>query len=674
MNKKLFLIACFHASNADSTNLSKIYKNFLGSDEFINSVIVLWPELDDPMNLKFLFQENALKSGEIGIGKDNNDNDDENGDDLVVSHISNCPSLLYMVEMDNETIDRRYNEVQHYVNYKLSELGLLDDTLNWFQKRVIICNEIDPSDTLAYEPLWHLIEGQNLEIDQWMRGVVKPLSHFNKRLSTQVKIRDFADFILKENNMFEWFNSNDANVLENELIPYLTNNNKFYKLFLSSYYNENKFVVNNPSQYQKLNKLFKILRNIKFHKDLSEIESKTVDILLMNSQKMVDFIDIKQVLNDFLNQIDDNVISNKYHISNKEIKEYCKSVEDYSSMVKYSLLDLYNISKSDKEAQFIQFTNLCDTVLRIDENRVLELLKPITIFNKIDFSDKDDKNQIIKVLLETILQFEKFYLIPLIIDCIPSSEEKDAMEKIVILLVDRFWQYFHNANRINSMEFSNAETLLEYITKYDTYHKYSNRLKQLISLCHDLYLSSKWRFQNTDRDIDNTSFTAKSPNNILKYRDCPIEIIRILLELNPTFYLQDIREVTWPLWNKILISLQYPERETDYTDLLSLHIDYALAYNDFSYVFSHVNELLEDGANGQRHWLTILQVGKYRTVDSNNMMSNDDEESLDIIFKQMQILSKLLKICPEEEIEIVTNQWNSLNLQVQDIYSSGMNK
>ncbi|KAK5780334.1 hypothetical protein RI543_002090 [Arxiozyma heterogenica] len=675
MDKKLFLIACFHSSNGDSTNLSKIYRKFFDSQEFINLVIVLWPELDDSINLKFLFQTNNSNSNELGIKKNNNN--DNNNDDLIISQISNCPDLLYMVEMDNETIDKRYDEVQRYVNSKLNELGLLDDKLNWFQKRVIICNEANPSNTLAYEPLWHLIKGQNSEIDQWMEGIVKPLSYFNKRLSTQVKIRDFEDVILQENNMFEWFNSNDPNVLENELIPYLTYDNKFYKLFLNDYYNENKLVINNPLQYQKLNKLFEILRSITFEKDLSEIESKTMDILFVNSKEMVSFIDIRQIVNDFLNQIDDDATSSKYPITNKEIKMYCQSVKDYSSIINYSLIDLYIISNDDKETQFTKFTDLCDTVFRCNENRVLDLLKPITLFNKINFSDKSDMDRVIKIVLETTLQFEKFHLISLTVDRISPNENN--IEKIVILLVDKFWQYFHNANRINSIEFSNAETLLKYINEYDTYHKYSNRLNQLTSLCRDLYISSKWKFQGTDGDKVNRSFTdttTKSPNSILKYRDCPIEIIRILLELNPNFYRHDIREVTWPLWNKILISLQCPEKETDFTDLLSLHIDYSLVYNDFSYASSHVNELLEEDENGRRYWLTIFQVAKYRLMDNDmiNCKGEDNEADLNIISKQMQILSSLLKICPEEEIEIVTNQWNNLNLQIQNIYSKEMNK
>lgn len=160
MDKKLFLIACFHASNGDSTNLSKIFKNLCDSQDFINAIIVLWPELDDPMNLKFLFQADSLKDREIEMEKNDND------DDLVVSQISNHPDLLYMVEMDDETIEKRYDEIRSYIDSRFKKLGLSSNELNWFQRRVIICNEVNPYDTSAYEPLWELIKGQDSSIDK----------------------------------------------------------------------------------------------------------------------------------------------------------------------------------------------------------------------------------------------------------------------------------------------------------------------------------------------------------------------------------------------------------------------------------------------------------------------------------------------------------------------------
>ena len=235
-----------------------------------------------------------------------------------------------------------------------------------------------------------------------MNDIVKLSSHYNKRLSTQIKICDFEHIISKEDNMLKWFNSSDPNVLKNELIPYLTYDTKFYKLFLNDYYNKDKFVINDPLQYDKLNTLFKMLTNINGRKDLFEIESRTLDILFANSKKIVEFMDMKQIFNDFLNQIDDNVTLDKYSISNKEIKMYYQSVENYSSMVRYSLLDIYNISKSSKEVQFTYFTNLCDIVLKCDNTKFLELLNPIKIFNKIDYTDRSDKNQIRKIFFNSI--------------------------------------------------------------------------------------------------------------------------------------------------------------------------------------------------------------------------------------------------------------------------------
>ena len=65
------------------------------------------------------------------------------------------------------------------------------------------------------------------------------------------------------------------------------------------------------------------------------------------------------------------------------------------------------------------------------------------------------------------IKLEKYSLIPLLVE--RTSNEGES-EKTVKLLVDKFWQFFHNANRINSIGFSNTDTLLNYITKYDTNH------------------------------------------------------------------------------------------------------------------------------------------------------------------------------------------------------------
>lgn len=636
MNQKLFLIACVHASNGDYDNLSKLYPHFHDSEEFIHAVVVLWPELDDPLNLKFLFQT---------AGNDADTTVNEN--DLIVSQIASCPSLLPMVEMDDNIIHQRYDEIQQYVNQKLNTLGHSASQLNWFQQRVLLCNEVNPRDTLAYKSLWETIKGQDESIDQWINGIVKPLAHYNGRLQTEVKIRDFENIVSNETHMSEWFSSDETAVLENELIPFLKYSKAFYQTFINEYYNCDNFNVSNLSQYNRLQKLFKIFIQ-EFKEDQTELEVKTLEILFENSNKLTSFIDLRQIEDDFLNEIDDKIELTIYSITNKDIKLYCEVVAQYSEVSNYSLLDLYAISKEDKDSQFSHFTTLCEGVIDKDDSQLEMLMTPIPIFNKITMDREEDRAHIITTLMVTSLRLEKYSLIPRIFSLTSDSSG------LLILLVDTFWQYFHTATGMNTIEMSNAETLLKYIKQYDTNHKYDNRLTQLISLCHDLYLSSQWKFQSNDAK------KRTLPSQILEFQDSPMEIIRILMELNPTFYQNDIRQVTWSLWEKISISLQRPERETDYMDLLSLHIDYSLVYNDFKYASSRIDRLLEDELDGKRHWLTVFQVGKYRSFESDNI-------DLETVTLQMNILSRLLQVCPVEEVGIITDQWKTLNSQIQQI-------
>lgn len=68
------------------------------------------------MNPNFLFQADSLKGKEIEMEKNDNDND------LVVSQISNYPDLLYMVEMDDETIDKRYDDIRSYIDSRFEKI------------------------------------------------------------------------------------------------------------------------------------------------------------------------------------------------------------------------------------------------------------------------------------------------------------------------------------------------------------------------------------------------------------------------------------------------------------------------------------------------------------------------------------------------------------------------
>lgn len=68
------------------------------------------------MNPNFLFQADSLKGKEIEMEKNDNDND------LVVSQISNYPDLFYMAEMDDETIDKRYDNIRSYIDSRFGKI------------------------------------------------------------------------------------------------------------------------------------------------------------------------------------------------------------------------------------------------------------------------------------------------------------------------------------------------------------------------------------------------------------------------------------------------------------------------------------------------------------------------------------------------------------------------
>lgn len=674
VHHKLFLIACFHASNANAEKVAQISARFQDSSEFIDAIIVLWPELDDPMNLKFLFHTPPDTFG-------------KSDSELVIEQVAEFPELMSMIEMDDDTVKARYQEIQQFIRQSLQPF----DNYHWFQQRVLLCNEMNPSDTLFYGPLWEVIEGQDDKLDQWMEGVVKPLAHYNKRMKDKqqamLSINQFIELLDKEDeqDMADLFGCDDSDQYVRELIPIMKYNKKYYQLYLRDYYQSSKFIANNINDYIELRDLSQLLMK-EFEQDKSTIASRTLDILFENSDKLSLVVDMKQISQDFLIKLQDYTIKlSKYNITNHDLQKYCDFVEQYVHEQKeYTFKQLYTITRDDRETQLLHYTTLCGIILRQGDSQLPILLESFPIFNKLDIVGRD-KTQIIIIVLETILQLERYDMI----DKLFYLDNGKHNEALLNVLVNTFWQYFHGAKEMNSLEMTNAKVLLDCITQFDLHHKFSTRLNNLVDLCQDLYLSSNWKFSSHNHHGNNnntsdwkskwTKQVKGSPHEILDFHSCPLEIIRVLMEMNPTFYQQDIKDVTWPLWTKILIGLQCQESENDYSKLLALHIDYSLVFDDFTYASAHVDELLSHldeslQEETQSHWLTVFQVGKYQPINSSEYNGDDVTVEIARLSLQRDILSKLLRVCPVDEVSIVTQQWNQLNNMIEEVALNGLSR
>ena len=157
---QLYLLSCIFATRADVTSMIRLASKFKDSQDFINAVIVFWPEYDDPVHLNFLF--------------DSENNDEQISDDeLIVSLINGDSDLIAMVELDSDEVTKRVNSIKTHIENELKILNIdslanATVSLNWLAKRIIYCNEQRPDDALLYSSLLSQIHMNDPDFENWL--------------------------------------------------------------------------------------------------------------------------------------------------------------------------------------------------------------------------------------------------------------------------------------------------------------------------------------------------------------------------------------------------------------------------------------------------------------------------------------------------------------------------
>ena len=111
-------------------NCKNFTRDVRGSEDFIDAVIVLWPELDDPLKLKFLFQDEET-SAKRGFGAPQGNTDE----DLLVSTVSGNEELISTLELDSVAISERARLIRSYVSSELHRRELDKDAdMEWIRR------------------------------------------------------------------------------------------------------------------------------------------------------------------------------------------------------------------------------------------------------------------------------------------------------------------------------------------------------------------------------------------------------------------------------------------------------------------------------------------------------------------------------------------------------------
>lgn len=672
LEEQLYLLACVFASKADSHNIRKLATRLGSKSDYLKIICVLWPELDDPRNLSFLCKQQLVER--------NAEEEEISKEDVVIKLLEGDNRLIPLIEMDNATISARYRELKEFVTNKVSSKPL-EGFEDWLRERILICNEVLPESPLYYSKLWETAETGVLssKFFEWVDGIIKPLDHLDKRLHIIFKINEWKEMHDDDlfNIIFDGIESvQDDNelmeIIEHELIPTLFYGRK-WETFISEFFNKQQFSLKSNTNYKLfLKTYFSLEERLKGNNEaMRNLQSKIVDILFNNSENLFNLSSLQHKLNelrDILRRFPDDIaIEDEKNVTVLEMKQFMEFFTNCST--KYSFQEIFAITQEEESAQLAHFTSLCHeefdktseipSFLQSMYETVLKAESDDKIFTRISMDDK------IYSIVEIFLQMNEFNYIEMVITRFHYDEDAQVYK----LLVKFFWHFFNNASNglRKEPEIRKSSQTLQIIQRHMAQQAGANltRMEVLLELADKLSHYSI----NLNKTHGGTRDAAFKPSNILEYKDCPLDIISNLLELNPRLYkdLPTTRGLLSGIYESLSISDEGQAVKIE-VDLMILHIDYALVNLDFDVAYEmgeRVFELCREHgqqmmkALGDEHWLTLYQMGKF--IDPNWV---DNEIPTEIIILQMGILGKLLEICPLEEVEIVTSQWSTLELEL----------
>ncbi|CCH62158.1 hypothetical protein TBLA_0G02170 [Henningerozyma blattae CBS 6284] len=686
IEKQLYLLTCIFASRGDSLNLKIILKNEkvngVNFVEKLNIVCVLWPELDDPSNLKFLFTDDEEMTDDSDLIR-SYDGDDiyRNPADLVVNILKNNEELISIIESDHNCLNERYDHMVDYINTKLSVIQTLKgslDVLNtelslkytWLKNRIILVNNFYPMDTIFNRTLWSLKVFRDKPINDqshsiffnWINGTIYPLYYINQRLNKTLKIQEFEN--LKTEDVINMIlNSQETlkkETIVNELFPYIRYNNCF-DLYLESFFNSDKIQINNLSDYQRFKSLFiEINEEIRsFFGNLDELTSinskfqtNSLDIILKNNKWLITQFKGTKEINELIIRIDHNIEAKKYGNCFK-IKKILRIIENiFHNDITYTIDEINDtIENNNKEQQVSKFTEFLENLMKNGYSFRIEKLitnseniKDIKfVFNKFETTE-----EIERLVIDILMNYREFDLVGDILGS--HSDEDSQINDIVIKYYWKTIKKFNNDGTKKNVEMLNIEkilTILKHRKEVNEYHY----LRQLVNNCYEL---SKYSIK---------------PIDIIQYKQEPIKIISKMLENNNGLY-KEFEIFNEKVYNNLQIEITNDER----IEIINLQIINSLKNFDFNFAYQMIQDLFANyqAESYQKYWETIYLFVKFtdpKWFDINNYGDNSRNESSDelpinIIITKLEIIEELSNICPVEESEKVINYWSELELEL----------
>ncbi|AMD22071.1 HGL269Cp [Eremothecium sinecaudum] len=638
LKDQLYILLSTFAARADELKVVRFFteQKELSHKEILEVISVFWRELDNPTNLYFIFDKVA--------------NQIEPNDQLFYELLENDESLIALVECGVDSVSKRSKLLRDHVAETLSKWQLtIDerDLIHTFLKaRIILCNEL-VSDALFYDPLLkklrHCSEFKNQEaFEKWVTGVLRPLAHLNRRIEPQLMISSFEQQPAEEiMNLFASIASDEPVVFKSvvnfEAVPYAQYSGAFAE-FLSVFLTVDNFSLDSNNNFEAFKFMASEVKQA-LGDDNNHLrrafEAQLLEILYQNSKRLMRLNPpyLSRDLIRILNSIDPEITIDD-DISSQKLVAYTNYM---NSLEIKSFKDLHKLSNADQWTQLTAFGSMSKTLLTSSSNaETLDyLIESQHVFNNLT------RHQKISAVIESLLSLGEFSLLDRLV-----SKAGFQFEEPVLL--KHFWRFFNSAHEgsRDEPEIVNASYVLAKLPKENYSH-----LHGILKLADEL----------SQYELSYSRGIPFIPRHILEFKHDPYELIQKLLTDNSLLY-RDYT-TTSHLLKLIYEGLEIQPKSSDYsrelTKLLVLHVEYAVANMNFQFAYKKTMELFDSHGDVSEYWATFFQVGKY--VDPN---WTDNETPTEIIYLQLEVLGRLLHICPLDEVEAVVLLWSGLELEL----------
>ncbi|KAL6943122.1 hypothetical protein ACO0RG_002107 [Hanseniaspora osmophila] len=574
---------------------------------FCKCIAVLWPEYSAPDSLKFM----GTYYGKLDL------------DSTTESQLIQA-STAEEIELDSY-LDSQLRLFLGFQNSAAMDFSTVD---HFFRARVLVVNMALPNDPLYCLPL---AKSLNISNEPWITGILKPFYYFKKTktLENLNLVKNFQEAAPEDiiSEMFEHFLKTSGEVkmhiMNRQIKPYI-DYMQLTDLFIEKYLKSNDFHMDYSTAF------FLLQHPITDGQTLNEKYYQTLIERIWNTS---DDFSISELRSCVQSLPENTVIQTLLGtLGKKTLLEYLNVMEELKFNNFQKIVDL---SKNANNIQPVYFTFLCDQYFAASLKKTSSSTCLPWFFESPLFDSLDTKKKHL-LITESLIKNNKLEELK------TFSQEQEIDHDF---LLNHFWKLFHKASN-GLPKNSNMKQCYSLLSMLN-----DEKLTLLLDLVQ--YLAVEFpSFQL----VPNQPF---KPSHILQLSNSPLLLIDKLFNANENQYLHP--EETVQLLKKLFTVLDVVNIDDAHlqSKVLASSIEIALVKNNFNFAYSLTIQLLEN-KNACNYWFVILQVGKF--IDANHWP--DLETPTEIIFLQMEILSKLLIVIPPDDMESAVSEYSRLELEL----------